>query len=58
TIKNHTEECLKSVEESTALVESNKLVTKQLEVMFAKVRSVYGFGGDGRFDDAVEDEVE
>ncbi|KAF6153340.1 hypothetical protein GIB67_003530 [Kingdonia uniflora] len=58
-IKITQKERLKSVEESTTLlVESNKLVTKQLEVMLAKVRSVYCFGGDGRFVDAIEDEVE
>ncbi|KAF6151165.1 hypothetical protein GIB67_037373 [Kingdonia uniflora] len=58
-IKLTQEERLKSVEESTALlVESNKMVTKQLEVMLANLRSVYDFGGDGRFVDAIEDEVE
>ncbi|KAF6139441.1 hypothetical protein GIB67_026283 [Kingdonia uniflora] len=58
-IKITQEERLKSVEESTTLlVESNNLVTKQLEVMLAKVCSVYGFGGDGRFADAIENEVE
>ncbi|KAF6138928.1 hypothetical protein GIB67_025657 [Kingdonia uniflora] len=56
----------KAVEESAKLfMESNreltkfdKMMSKQLEVMFAKLRILANFDGDGRFAYAIKDEVE
>ncbi|KAF6135891.1 hypothetical protein GIB67_006783 [Kingdonia uniflora] len=52
-------ERLKLVKESTALlVELNNMMSKQFEVILAELCTLENFDGDGRFFDAIEDEVE
>ncbi|KAF6146596.1 hypothetical protein GIB67_008882 [Kingdonia uniflora] len=59
-------EQLKMIEESTKLLmesnkeltKSNKMIFKQLEAMLAKLCALASSDGDGRFANAIEDEVE
>ncbi|KAF6147692.1 hypothetical protein GIB67_003023 [Kingdonia uniflora] len=40
------------------LTESNKMISKQLDAILAKLRALASSDGDGRFADTIEDEVE
>ncbi|KAF6143694.1 hypothetical protein GIB67_021704 [Kingdonia uniflora] len=46
------------MESNKELTKSNKMMSKQLEVMLANLCALAGFDSDGRFADAIEDEVE
>ncbi|KAF6162011.1 hypothetical protein GIB67_021932 [Kingdonia uniflora] len=54
-VKNSTKLLMKANKE---LATSSKMISKQLETMFDKLRALASSNGDGRFVDAIEDEVE
>ncbi|KAF6147591.1 hypothetical protein GIB67_031582 [Kingdonia uniflora] len=46
------------MESNKGLTESNKMMSKKIEVILAKLRALVSFDDNGRFADAIEDEVE